>query len=139
MKVGDYWVPTRAAGGRIAELGLTVERRTAPYAHMYYETDLPDEFVIISKGSPACAISVGVEGEPAVQVIRIAERIAKERKRLRPGAGSPDGCIYHDEVAAVDALKEAGCTRPVYKGETMPWWHHEYFTAARAAAFRAVR
>lgn len=139
MKVGDYWMPTRAAAGRLAELGLVVERREAPQAHLYLGTELPEEFVILARGSAACATLVGVEGEPATLAVRAAERIALEWKHLRPGASMSDEQIIHDDIVAVEALREAGCTLPSYRGKTLPWNHHEWFAVARGAALRAAQ
>ena len=65
MRVGNYWMPTRAAAGRLAELGLAPERREAPNAHMRLAAELPEEFVILARGSAACATLVGLEEELA--------------------------------------------------------------------------
>lgn len=67
MRVGDYWRPTRAAAGRLAELGLAVERREAPQAHLYLGTELPEEFVVLARGSAACATLVGLKEELAAR------------------------------------------------------------------------
>ena len=67
MKVGDYWRPTFAAKRRMAELGLAPERREAPQAHLYLEAELPEEFVILARGSAACATLVGLKEELAAQ------------------------------------------------------------------------
>ncbi len=139
MRVGDYWMPTSAAADRLAELGLEPERREAPQAHLYLGMELPEEFVILARGSAACSKLVGVEGELAARAVRAAERIAQERKGQRPGAGSPEGQIAHDNGVAIEALRETGCTRPSYKGEALTWDHHEWFAVARGAAFRAAR
>ena len=71
-------------------------------------------------------------------IIRRAAEIAKERASMRPGCGSPDGREAHDEQVAVDALLEAGQSRPAYKGATMPWCQHPMFESVRAAAWRAA-
>lgn len=138
MKVGNYWMPTRAASRRLEELGLAPERLAAPQAHLYREAELPKEFVLLARGSAARAALVGVEGEPVARVVRGAERIARERKHLRPGIGSPDEQFAHDDGVVIEALREAGCERPSYKGEPLPWDHHEWFALARGAAFRAA-
>lgn len=144
MRVGNYWRPTNAAAIRLAEIGLTAGRGEAPNAHLYLEAELPGEFVIVKRGSPACCTLVGVDGEPVVEVMRLAERIARERKELRSMLGRPwaggagFGQINHYDKVAIEALKKAGCEQPSYKGETLPWWHHEWFAAVRGAAFRAT-
>ena len=139
MRVGNYWRPTRAAAERLDELGLEPKRGKAPNAHLHLEAELPEEFVILVRGSATHATLVGVEGEPAAQVMRRAERIARERKELRPGEDNPDGQLAHDEQVAVEALKEMSCTRPSYNGDTLPWDHHEWFAVARGTAFRAAQ
>lgn len=70
-------------------------------------------------------------------VLRAAE-IAQERASMRPGCGSPDGREAHDDKIAIDALLEAGQSRPTYKGAALPWWQHPMFGEARAAAWRAA-
>ena len=71
-------------------------------------------------------------------IVRRAAEIAKERASMRPSCGSPDGREAHDEQVAIDALLEAGQSRPTYKGAAMPWAQHPMFEKARAAAWRAV-
>lgn len=76
--------------------------------------------------------------EPVGMVIAAAERIAAERLAARPGCGSPDGQLAHDEMVAIAAMMECGNSRYVYKGQVMPWWHHEMFGPARHAAMRVA-
>ncbi len=70
MRVEDYWRPTRAAGERLAELGLAVERREAPNAHMRLAAELPEEFIVLVRGSAACATLVGLKEELAARAAR---------------------------------------------------------------------
>ena len=60
----------------------------------------------------------------------------------------PDGSILDADTGAElvpdfsgvwPSDKEAGCERPSYKGETLPWDRHEGFAVARGAALRAAR
>ena len=67
MRIGNYWRPTRAAGERLAELGLAPERREAPNAHMRLAAELPEGFVVLARGSAACATLVGLEEELAAR------------------------------------------------------------------------
>jgi len=71
-------------------------------------------------------------------IIRRVAEIAQERASMRPGCGSPDGREDHDEQVAIDALLEAGQSRPTYKGAELPWWQHPMFGEARAEAWRAA-
>jgi hypothetical protein len=138
MKTRDFWAPTKAAAERIRELGIRPERRDAPNATMFCGCELPDEFVVIRNGSPAEATKIGLSTEPVGVVMTTASRLAAERMAMRPGCGSPDGQTAHDDAVAVDAMISCGHRRTVYKGETLPWWHHEMFAPARAAAWRAA-
>lgn len=133
MKTRDFWAPTKAAAARMAELGIFPERREAPNATMFYGgCELPQEFIVIQQGSPAEETTIGLASEPAGLVMAEAERLAAERLAMRPGCGT------HDEEIAIAAMISCGHSRSVYKGETLPWWHHEMFAPARAAAFRAA-
>lgn len=138
MEARTFWRPTKAASKRMAELGIQPERREAPYATMYYGAELPDEFVVVRFGTPAEEAQIGLASEPVGIVMAKAAEIAAERLSMRPGCGSPDGMISHDEDVAIDALMFLGHSQPVYKGERLPWWHHEMFAPARAAAWRAA-
>ena len=44
-----------------------------------------------------------------------------------------------DEAVAIDAMVSCGHCRHEYHGVVMPWWHHEMFGHACAAAFMAAR
>ena len=138
MKTRDFWAPTKAAASRMAELGIFPKRRDAPNATMYYGCELPQEFIVIQRGSPAEETKIGLASEPAGLVMAEAARIAAERLAMRPECGSPDGRTAHDDKIAIDAMIACGHSRAVYKGETLPWWHHEMFAPARAAAFRVA-
>jgi hypothetical protein len=60
METRDFWRPTTTAAARMAALGIHPERREPPYARMYYGgTDLPDEFVVLYPGTPACETVIG--------------------------------------------------------------------------------
>ena len=138
MKTRDFWAPTKAAAERMKELGINPERRDAPNAHMFYGCDLPEEFITIRIGSPAEAAKIGLASEPVGLVMAKAAAIAADRISTRPVCGSPDGRIAHDDDVAIDALISCGHERRVYKGETLPWHHHEMFSPARAAALRVA-
>jgi hypothetical protein len=138
MNVRDFWTPTAAAAARMADLNIRCERRQAPHATMYYGCELPEEFVAIRRGNPAEPTLVGLTSEPTAKAIMTAAEIAIARLSSRPGCGSPDGQTAHDDGVAISALEQCGFSRPVYKGERLPWWHHHAFSPARAAAFRAA-
>lgn len=139
METRDFWRPTKAAAERMAALGIHPERREPPYARMYYGTDLPDEFVVLYPGTPACETVIGIATEPVAVVMAKAAALAVERLPLRPSCGSPDGQTAHDEAVAVDALVACGHHRPEHNGRPLPWWYHGMFGHAYYAAFMAAR
>ena len=122
----------------MSELGICPERREAPNATMFYGCELPEEFIVIRRGSPAEETKIGLDSEPVGLVMAESARLAAERLKMRPGCGSPDGQEAHDDEIAIDAMIACGHSRTVYKGEVLPWWHHEMFAPARAAAFRVA-
>jgi hypothetical protein len=138
MKTRDFWAPTRAAAARMTQLGIYPERRETNGGLLFYGCELPDEFIVIRFGSPAEEARIGLASEPVGLVMAESARLAAERLAMRPGCGSPDGRTAHDDEIAIDAMIACGHSRTVYKGETMPWWHHEMFAPARAAAFRVA-
>ena len=140
METRDFWRPTKAAAERMAALGIHPERREPPYTTTYCgENTLPDEFVVLYPGTPACETVIGLATEPVGAVMAKAAALAVERLPLRPSCGSPDGQTAHDEAVAIDAMVSCGHCRHEYHGGPLPWWHHEMFGHACDAAFMAAR
>lgn len=142
MEVKSFWRPTKAALEALQSAGVALERRAAPNANLFLGATLPEGFEIVRRGTPACETVVGVIGERAEilaeDVAKTAAIFAAERLSLRPGCGSPDGQLAHDDGISVEALVHCGETLPQYKGVEMPWHCHALFQRARAAAFRVA-
>lgn len=142
MEVKSFWRPTKAALEALQSAGVSIERRSAPNANLFLGATLPEGFEIVRRGTPACETVVGVTGERAKwlaeDVAKTAATFAAERLSLRPGCGSPDGQLAHDDGIAVEALVHCGETLPQYKGVAVPWYCHPLFHEARAAAFRVA-
>jgi hypothetical protein len=73
-----------------------------------------------------------------IAVLVAAARAGRAKAWLRPGFGSPDGRIDHDDGVAVDALVACGERRTPWLDAPLPWHLHPLFRIARAAGKRAA-